>query len=126
MTQNRRATVLLIQRGDPAAIGEAQAGGMLAARTRPLEREQAKVVEAEIDRQRIQRGLLRVAVGNDKSAEDYETMLTKARGDYQTVEAPATPVRRLFRGLLGVYGLICYIIAGAYHSQARVLGGGRP
>ena len=125
MTQNRRATVLLIQRGDPA-IGGALAGGMLAARARPLEREQAQVVEAEIDRQRIQRGLLRVAVGNDKSAEDYQTMLTKARGDYQTVEAPATPMRRLFRGLLGVYGLICYIIAGAYHSQARVLGGGRP
>ncbi|MBO7670945.1 MAG: hypothetical protein J6S60_10190 [Oscillospiraceae bacterium] len=115
----RRGAVILIQRGDPE-IAAALAGGLLAARARPLDREQAKVVEAEIDRQRIQ-AALRVAVGNAKGTEDYRCMMTKARYDYAS-PAGMSPLRRLGRGLLAVYGLVCYVVARAYHSQGRILG----
>lgn len=138
----RRGTVILIQSGDPEISG-AIAGGMMAGRGtvgtssvsafgaatfpnggRLLEPEVIEVVEAEIDRQEINLHLLRVSVGNNKTAEDYADLVTKARGDYARYSRPAGPVRRLGRRLLAIYGLLCYGVARAYRSQERLLGRG--
>lgn len=120
---DRRATVMLIQRGD-AEISGAIAEGMLAARARevrPLEPEQIEVVQAEIDRQHIVRSLARVAVNNTKTAEDYDNMTTKARGMYAT-PAHSGALWRLLDHLFTGYALICYAIGEAYDAQRRVLG----
>ena len=90
-----------------------------------LPSEQVETVEAEIDRQRIQRALLRVAVGNHKSNEDYDAMITKARGDYGRAPGREGPMRRVGDALLGLYGLMVYGIARAYRAQDALLGGGR-
>lgn len=135
----RRGTVIMLQSGDPEISG-AIAGGMMAGRGtgttsseppmaahlplkgKALEPEVIEVVEAEIDRQEINMHLLRVSVGNHKTAEDYADLVTKARGDYARYSRPAGPVRRLGRRLLAIYGLLCYGVAMAYRSQERVLG----
>lgn len=145
MNETRRGAVILI--GDSQIAG-AIAEGMLAGRAerrghliRPLAgapspqgegfwrggpealpAEQIEVVEAEIDRQRIQMALLRVAVGNHKSAEDYAALVTKARGDYGMTRRPPGTARKVGKKLLGLYGLLCYTVARAYRSQERVLG----
>ena len=149
---DRRAAVILIQRGDPEISG-AIAEGMLAARARvtaaagtssvsagalppsppgegfwkakPLKPEQIEVVEAEIDRQHIVASLVRVAVGNDRTPEDYSLMVTKVRGDCARYTRAPGPVGRALRRLLGWYGLLCWAVAGAYHSQERLLGARR-
>ena len=88
---------------------------------KPLPGEQVEVVEAEIDRQRIQRALLRVAVGNTNTAEDYANMTTKARGDYAVDARRPGPLRRLGAFLLGAYALIVLGLVAAYRAQDRVL-----
>ena len=88
----------------------------------PLPGEQVEVVEAEIDRQRIQRALLRVAVGNTNTAEDYANMTTKARGDYGIDARRPGPLRRLGAFLLGAYALIVLGLVAAYRAQDIVLG----
>ena len=118
----RRAAVILIQRGDPEISG-AIAEGMLAARQLP--REQVEIVEAEIGRQHIVASLVRVAVGNDKTPEDYSLMMTKVRGDCARYSRAPGPIGRALRRLLGWYGLLCWAVAGAYHSQERLLGARR-
>jgi len=90
-----------------------------------LPREQVEVVEAEIDRQHIVASLVRVAVGNDKTPEDYSLMVTKVRGDCARYSRAPGPVRRALRRVLGWYGLLCWAVAGAYHSQERLLGARR-
>ena len=115
--------MILLQSGDPEISG-ALAGGILAARARragALPSEQIEVVEAEIDRQRIQTALLRVAVGNHKSAEDYAALVTKARGDYGQTRRPPGTARKVGKKLLGLYGLLCYTLAQIYKSQEKVL-----
>lgn len=119
----RRGAVVLIQSGD-AEIAGAIARGIMAARgtlAEPPTAEQVEIVEAEIDRQHIQASLLRVAVGNTRTAEDYRHMLTKARGDYATRRRQITPARRLGGAILKAWALLCYGVALAYHSQERVL-----
>ena len=143
----RRGYVVLIRHGDPEISGGI-AEGIMRAREQgndgdlirqrsalppsptgegrgdeaPPPREQVEVVEAEIDRQRIQRALLRVAVGNTNTAEDYANMTTKARGDYGIDARPRGPLRRLGAALLGAYALIVLGIAAAYRAQDIVLG----
>lgn len=127
MSEMKRGAVILLQRGDPEISG-AIAQGMLAARTetpRQLPREQVEIVEAEMDRQRIVASLVRVAVGNDKTPEDYSLMMTKVRGDCARYRRAPGPVGRALRRLLGWYGLLCWAVAGAYHSQERLLGARR-
>ena len=87
-----------------------------------MEPEEIEVVEAEIDRQRISRDLLRVAVNNDKTAEDYRQMVTKARGDYGRYYRHPGPVRRFGQRLMGLYGLLVYAVSCAHRAQERVLG----
>lgn len=84
---------------------------------------QIEVVEAEIDRQKILADLVRVAVNNGNTPEDYRTMTVKARGDYGRLYRAPGPARRFARLLLGVYGLAVLMIAGAYRAQDRVLEG---
>lgn len=147
MSETRRGAVILLQRGDPEISG-AIAEGMLAARAdtssgaarhlplqekafgealeaRQLPREQMEIVEAEIDRQHIVASLVRVAVGNDKTPEDYSLMVTKVRGDCARYRRAPGPVGRALRRLLGWYGLLCWAVAGVYHSQERLLGARR-
>ena len=125
----RRGTVMLIQRGDPEITG-AIVEGIAAARGTTssdlaalghlplkgkargaLTGEQIEIVEAEIDRQKILADLVRVATGNTKTPEDYQIMVTKARGDYQRLTRPAGPIRRFARRALGLYGLVVYSVA---------------
>ena len=122
MSETRRGAVIMIRRGDPEISG-AIAEGMLAARQLP--REQVEIVEAEIDRQHIVASLVRVAVGNDRTPEDYSLMVTKVRGDCARYTRAPGPVGRALRRLLGWYGLLCWAVAGAYHSQERLLGARR-
>ena len=136
----RRGYVVLIRGGDPEISGGIVDGIMKArgdtssgaARHLPIEGkalgetesmtgEQVEVVEAEIDRQRIQRALLRVAVGNTNTAEDYANMTTKARGDYAVDARRPGPLRRLGAFLLGAYALIVLGLVAAYRAQDRVL-----
>lgn len=55
-----------------------------------------RVVEAEIDRQRIVRSLVRVAVGNDTTPDEYRAMMTRER--YRMQEYEREP---------GVLGKVC-------------------
>ena len=133
----KRGTVMLIQRGDPeitgaivegiaaargttssdlAALGHLPPKGMashtLKGKARgALTGEQIEIVQAEIDRQKILADLVRVATGNTKTPEDYQIMVTKARGDYQRLTRPAGPLRRFARRALGLYGLVVYSVA---------------
>lgn len=109
----RRGTVMLIQRGDPEITGAIVEGIAAARRTTPaaLTSDEIEVVQAEIDRQKILADLVRVATGNTKTPEDYQIMVTKARGDYQRLTRPAGPIRRFARRALGLYGLVVYSVA---------------
>ena len=119
MSAARRGTVVLMQSGDREITG-AIAEGMLAARE--LTAEQIGVVEAEIDRQHVEASLLRVAVNNFKTPEDYRLMTIKLRGDCARYFRPPGTLRRLGRRILGLYGLLVYALAMAYRSQDRLLG----
>lgn len=91
--------------GDPDISG-AIADGMVEA----LQKEQVEVVQSEIDRQHIQRALLRVAVGNNKTAQDYACMAAKARGDYGYTRQHG----RLYEAILGMWGLLWIVIYDMY------------
>lgn len=102
--------------------GTAEPRGRLLEGGGQLSREEIEVVSAEIDRQKILADLVRVAVNNTNTPEDYQIMTVKARGDYGKYSRPAGPLRRLARKLLGVYGLTVLAVAAAYRAQDRVLG----
>ena len=87
-------------------IGAAIADGIAKA----LPSEQIEVVEAEIDRQRIQRALVRVAVGNSRTAQDYAMLAIKARGDY----GEARPHGRLYGAVWGLIGAVVLAVDGWY------------
>lgn len=91
-------------------IGNAVADGMRAAlpEPKPLEPEQVKVVQGEIDRQRIVAGLVRVAVGNSKTAQDYACMVAKARCDYGIPREHG----RLYRAVWGLIGYLVLAVDG--------------
>lgn len=100
-----------------------------------LSEDQRAAVEAEIDRQAIEaylnganrpnvnRSLLRVAVGNHKTAEDYAQMRFDAEVAYgEPVDFP-TPMRRALDGALAIYAMFVEAVSVAYHAQDKVLGG---
>ena len=119
---DRRATVILIQRGDPE-ISVAIAEGMLTARAvRPLEPEQAAIVSAEMDRQKIA-ALVHVAVGNSLTAEDYRYLIEQTRKDCEAMSKRPGPLRRIARTMVNSWAMICYAIGEAYDAQRHVLGG---
>ena len=119
MSGARRGTVVLMQSGDREISG-AIAAGVLAARA--MTAEQIDTVEAEIIRQHVEASLLRVAVNNTKTPEDYRLMTIKLQGDCARYSRPPGALRRVGRRLLGLYGLLVYALGAAYRSQGRVTG----
>ena len=95
-----------------------------------LSEEQRRAVEAEIDRQAIAEGmnrrsvnkaLLRVAVGNHKTAEDYQQMLFDAEVAYGESVYEPTPMQQLKEKALIVDAMFVEAVATAYRAQDRVL-----
>lgn len=91
--------------------GDQQIAGAIAdGMTRALDAQSIEVVKREIHEQRVQRSLLRVAVGNTRTAQDYACMVAKARGDYEHTREHG----RLYGAVLGVWGLLWTVIYEAY------------
>ena len=65
-----------------------------------LTKEQINVVQAEIDRQHIQRALVRVAVGNTITPDEYRAMITYERYKAQIYERERGLFGRIADGLL--------------------------
>ena len=74
-----------------------------------------EIVQAEIDRQHIQRALLRVAVNNTKSTDDYDCLITKARYEHRIPEHGY-----LYNAVLGIVGLMCVVIYEVYDYLSRI------
>ena len=92
--------------------GDAQIAGAIAdGMTRAMPQEQMEVVEAEIDRQRIQRSLLRVAVNNTKTPQDYACMTAKTQWDCRSIYREHG---RLYGAILGLWGLLWLCIYEAF------------
>lgn len=148
MTEGKRyGAVMVLQAGAPEIAGALAEGimkgraataaagtssgpaGHLPQRGRLFEGER-RVVEAEIDRQAIcegvnapnvDRALLRVAVGNHKTPEDYANMRFQAEMAYgEPVDEP-TPLRRALDKALVIYAMFVEAVAGAYRAQDKVL-----
>ena len=83
------------------------AGAISDGMARALPQEQVEIVEAEIDRQNIQRSLLRVAVNNTKTPDDYNCMTAKAQWDYRWIYKEHGHVYNFF---LIAWAVIWYII----------------
>lgn len=134
MSENKRGTVLVIQTGD-AQIVEALTDGIMAGRAARLSAEKIRAVEAEIDRQAIrrdmegdavQRALLRVAVNNTKTAEDYAAMTSRAEIEWgEPVDYP-TPLERFADAVLALYAMVICGLSAVYHAQDKLLEGNRP
>jgi hypothetical protein len=126
----RGGAVVLIQAGDAAISGALASGALAAIEARGgLTEGQRKTVEAEIDRQAIQRDmsvdrhLLRVAVGNTKTAEDYASRCCQAGIDYgESVYFP-TPLERIATAALKIYAMFVCAVSTAYHAQDKLMEG---
>lgn len=140
MSEIKRGVVMLIQAGDPEISG-ALASGALAGRRKGrrdlscrgcaapptpegegLTEDQRRVVSAEMDRQAILEDM-REAIGNTKTADDYANMRFQAEVDYGESVYYPTRFETLLDKALGIYGLIVYGMATAFHAQDRVLRG---
>ena len=133
MSEKRRATVMLIQRGDPE-IGGALMEGMIAGRAEAIGKgdaqgahpdretpvESVEIVTVEQDKWRRVARQVRIAVGNNRTAEDYCQLIVKARGDY-AVHAHPGPLHTVAGKLLLAWALIWQGIWRAYDAQDRVL-----
>lgn len=138
MADTRRAMVAIIQRGDPE-IAEALMAGAMAGRAKkrttsfdPTLRvgppspegeglgETVEIVTVEADKWRRVARQVRVAVGNDKTAEDYRLMIVKARCEY-AVHRHTGPAHTVARKLLLAWVMLCQGIRRAYRMQDRVL-----
>ena len=143
MAETRRAMVAIIQQGDPEIAG-ALMDGMIAgkakavgdslshgcAATAPSGREpfgddaqgveSVEIVTVEADKWRRVARQVRVAVGNDKTAEDYRLMIVKARCEY-AVHRHTGPAHTVARKLLLAWVMLCQGIRRAYRMQDRVL-----
>lgn len=121
----RQGGAVTIRQGDPQ-IGGAIQRALEPPRDKkptgkPLTPEQVEVVRAELDRQHIQRSLLRVAVGNSRTPEEYTDLVIKARGDYGEFSRPPGPLRRVGRRLISIYGLLVYLVHAAHRAQDHLL-----
>ena len=135
----RHGAVMVIQSGDTAISGALASGALAAIEAREraarLSDEQRRTVEAEIDRQAIrrdmegdavQRALLRVAVNNTKTAEDYAAMTSRAEIEWgEPVDYP-TPLERFAEAVLALYAMVICGLSAAYHAQDKLLEGNRP
>ena len=150
MSESKRGVVMLLQAGDPEITG-AIAEGIMAGRSVAapgtssvtalpchlpqrgrLNAEQIETVEAEIDRQaieeamnrpQVQRSLLRVAVGNSKTKEDYAMLSFEAEMDYgENLYEPGW-WDKIADKALGIYGLFVYALHNVNRAQDKVLGG---
>ena len=83
-------------------------------------REQVEIVTAEADQWKTVAKLVKVAVGNTKTPEDYEIMLIKAKADHSTAPA-AGPMHVVGGKLLLAWAMLCQGIRNAYRAQDRVL-----
>lgn len=165
MSETRRATVMLIQRGDPEIAGALMAG-IIAGRAEaargttssdptlrvgppvhgpagPVSLETAhcavsrafdapegegfgetvesvEIVTVEQDKWRRVARQVRVAVGNNKTAEDYRLMIVKARCEY-AVHRRTGPAHTAARKLLLAWVMLCQGIRRAYREQDRIL-----
>lgn len=91
--------------------GDEQIAGAIAdGMTQALEADSIQVVKREIHDQRVQRSLLRVAVNNTKTAQDYACMTAKARCDYEYNRKHG----RLYGAVLGLWGLLWVVIYEVY------------
>ena len=114
--------VVIKSYGDPK-IAEAIRDGMTAAlpAAKPLEPDEVRVVRDELDRQRTTVGhLVRVAVGNTLTPDDYRLMTVKARGDYSRLARPLGPVRRTL--LIGWAVVWLLILEGFAELWERIEG----
>lgn len=73
---------------------------------KPLTREQVETVQAEIDRQKIVRSLVRVAVNNTKTTDDYSAMITREQYRMQRYEQPVGIIRKLGGALLIIWACL--------------------
>lgn len=148
----RHGAVMVIQSGDTAISGALASGALAAIEARRGERPlstaprgaatfpiggrlgeaERQAVEAEIDRQAIrrdmegdavQRALLRVAVNNTKTAEDYAAMTSRAEIEWgEPVDYP-TPLERFADAVLALYAMVICGLSAAYHAQDKMLEG---
>ena len=164
MSEQKRAAVMLIQRGDPEIAGALMAG-VIAGRAeaargttssvsaealppahgsadpislKSVHRtdfrafdapegegfgetvESVEIVTVEQDKWRRVARQVRVAVGNNKTAEDYRLMIVKARCEY-AVHRRTGPAHTAARKLLLAWVMLCQGIRRAYREQDRVL-----
>lgn len=144
MPDTKRATVMLIQRGDPEIGGALMAGvlegraaaaaktssdpasgatfpkgeGFWKADAQPVE--SLEIYTVEQDKWRRVARQVRVAVGNTRTAEDYRHLIVKARGDYAVHTRPG-PLHTFAGKLLLAWALIWQGIWRAYDAQEKVL-----
>lgn len=113
----RRGYAILIQGGDPE-ISDALADGMLAARGNDLSSPSGANCHEEAGRTtnwaEVAR-LVKVAVGNTKTAEDYMILRMAAEQEYRTPRRRALYKER--ERLLAVYAMICLRIRDYFNWE---------
>lgn len=147
MSENRRAMVTIIQQGDPEIAG-ALVAGVMAGRGEAARRgatssgtagavppspkgegfweadgqpaESVEIVTVTADKWKRVARQVRVAVGNDKTAEDYRLMIVRARSEY-AVHRHTGPAYTVARKLLLAWVMLCQAMRRAYRAQERVL-----
>lgn len=132
MSEHRRATVMVIQSGDAEIAGAALRGILAGKGNRvqgtgnrkalPEVSKPAGTVEimaVQVDYRKIAQRL-KVAIGNDRTPEDYRDLIIKARGDYAPRRLPG-PLRTLSAKLLLAWVMLCQGIRRAYDAQEKVL-----
>lgn len=85
--------------------------------------DQVEIISAEADHWRTVAKLVRVAIGNTKTPEDYEIMLIRAKGRYGMTHLPG-PVRVVAGKMLLAWALLWQGIRRAYRAQDRLLSPG--
>lgn len=132
MSEQRRATVVLIQRGDPEIAGALMAGVMAGRGNRAQETgnrnsvpearpvESVEIVTVQRDKWRQVARQVRVAVGNTKTPEDYRLMIVKARNEY-AIRCRTGKLHTAAGKLLLAWALMWQGIRRAYRVQDRML-----
>lgn len=84
------------------------------------DREAVEAVTVTADKWKRLARQVRVAVGNDKTAEDYRLMIVKARCEY-AVHRHTGPAYTVARKLLLAWVMVCQAMRRAYRAQEKVL-----